>query len=286
MRLATFDRAGVVSYGVVTDGGIVDLAFRRDERSVREVLERGRLADVARQVDGLAPDVGLDEVALLPPVLDSRKVLAVGMNYQSHRDEAQSERKIVVTTEPTVFTRFADSHVGHEAGIVKPRVSAAFDYEGELALVIGRESYRVGQAEAMQCVAGYACYNDATARDWQRHTSQWTLGKSHRRSGAFGPWLVTSDEVGELADHAVTTRVNGEQRQHAPISDLIFGIPKLIEYISHCTPLYPGDVIVTGTSSGVGAALDPPRLLNVGDVVEIECSCVGTLRNTVVADPF
>jgi 2-keto-4-pentenoate hydratase/2-oxohepta-3-ene-1,7-dioic acid hydratase in catechol pathway len=285
MRLISFTRAGMPGYGAVAGGGVVDIGRRLEAGSVRELLEREAVEDAAEVARTVSPDFGLDEIEFLPPISDCGKVFAVGLNFQAHRDEAASPRAVLETAEPTVFTRSWDSHVGHGQGIVKPAVSERFDYEGELALVIGRTAYRVSEADAHRYVAGYACYNDGTARDWQRHSSQWVLGKSHFRSGAFGPWLVTQDEVGELADHTLTTRVNGETRQHARFSDLIFPVAKLVSYISQCTPLRPGDVIATGTPAGVGAALDPPQLLEIGDVVEVECSCVGTLRNAVVADP-
>jgi 2-keto-4-pentenoate hydratase/2-oxohepta-3-ene-1,7-dioic acid hydratase in catechol pathway len=284
VRLASYIRRGGCSYGVVVSGGIVDLKARLAPRSLRELLELGDPGLVERLLRSATADFSVEDVELLPPILDSRKVLAVGLNFQAHRDEAQSPREVLETLEPTVFTRFWDSQVGHGQGMVKPSVSERFDYEGELAVVIGRRTYRVSEAEALSRIAGYSCFNDGTARDWQRHSSQWVLGKSHFHSGAFGPWLVTADEVDELTRHTLTTRVNGERRQHASFADLIFPIPKLISYISQCTPLRPGDVIATGTPAGVGAALDPPQLLKIGDVVDVECSCVGTLRNVIMAD--
>jgi 2-keto-4-pentenoate hydratase/2-oxohepta-3-ene-1,7-dioic acid hydratase in catechol pathway len=284
MRLASYVHRGACSYGAVTTGGVVDLNARLAAGSLRELLDLGQLGVVERLLRSAAVDFSVEDVELLPPIVDSRKMLAVGLNFQAHRDEAQSPREVLETPEPTVFTRFWDSQVGHGQGMVKPSVSERFDYEGELAVVIGRRTYRVSAAEAPSHIAGYSCFNDGTARDWQRHSSQWVLGKSHFHSGAFGPWLVTADEVDDLARHTLTTRVNGERRQHASFIDLIFPIPKLISYISQCTPLHPGDVIATGTPAGVGAALDPPRLLEIGDVVDVECSCVGTLRNVIVAD--
>jgi 2-keto-4-pentenoate hydratase/2-oxohepta-3-ene-1,7-dioic acid hydratase in catechol pathway len=284
MRLASYLHQGASSYGAVRGGGIIDLKPRLALGSLRELLELGQLGAVDRLLRSANADFSVEDVQLLPPILDSRKVLAVGLNFQAHRDEAKSAREVLDTPEPTVFTRFWDSQVGHGQGIVKPSVAERFDYEGELAVVISRHAYRISEAQALSHVAGYACFNDGTARDWQRHSSQWVLGKSHFHSGAFGPWLVTADEVDDLAEHTLTTRVNGEQRQHASFGDLIFPIPKLISYISQCTPLGPGDVIATGTPAGVGAALDPPQLLEIGDVVDVECSCVGTLRNVIVAD--
>jgi 2-keto-4-pentenoate hydratase/2-oxohepta-3-ene-1,7-dioic acid hydratase in catechol pathway len=285
VRLASYLYRGSPSYGAVLNGDIVDLKSRLALGSLRELLELGQLGAVERLLRSATADFSVEDVELLPPIPDSRKVLAVGLNFQAHRDEARSAREVLETPEPTVFTRFSDSQVGHGQGIVKPAVAERFDYEGELALVIGRHAYRVSEAEALGHVAGYACFNDGTARDWQRHSSQWVLGKSHYHSGSFGPWLVTADEVDDLTAHTLTTRVNGEQRQHASFADLIFPISKLISYISQCTPLRAGDVIATGTPAGVGAALDPPRLLEIGDVVDVECSCVGTLRNVIVADP-
>jgi 2-keto-4-pentenoate hydratase/2-oxohepta-3-ene-1,7-dioic acid hydratase in catechol pathway len=281
MRLVTFHGSGGdARFGVVSGAGIVDLAARTpaDVTSVRTLLASGRLEDAAAAATA-EPDVALADVTLLPPVPDPAKILAIGLNYAEHRAEGGAPE----VSHPTVFTRFPDSQVGHGQPLRRPDATDKFDYEGELAVVIGRPGFLVPEPDAMSYVAGYSAYNDGSVRDWQRHTSQFIPGKNFYRSGAFGPWLVTADEVPDLMAHRIETRLNGQVVQHAPLSDMIFGIPALIAYISTFTPLAPGDVIVTGTPSGVGIYHDPPLLLKPGDVVEVEVSCVGVLRNEVAA---
>jgi 2-keto-4-pentenoate hydratase/2-oxohepta-3-ene-1,7-dioic acid hydratase in catechol pathway len=285
MRLVSFQHQGATSYGVVSAAGdgIVDLGARLGPglRSVRELLEAGaRRGEAVREAAGGAADLALDMVELLPPVPDSRKIFAIGLNYDEHRAEGNRPKADF----PTVFTRFPDSQVGHGQPIVKPDVSDKVDYEGELAVVIGAGGFHIPEGAAMEHVAGYAAYNDVSVRDWQRHTSQFIPGKNFFHAGAFGPWLVTADELPDIPSQTLTTRLNGEVMQHASIGDLLFPIPRLVAYLSAFTPLSPGDVIATGTPAGVGVYRDPPVFLLPGDVVEVEISGVGTLRNPVAAE--
>ena len=253
-------------------------------RSVREVLERGALATLHALLDGSDPDLDLADVRLHPPVVDSRKILCAGLNYHAHVTEAETVSSGVTAPHPTIFSRFPDTQVGHEAGIVKPSVSEQFDYEGELAVIIGQPIFRAAPSAATRTIAGYAVYNDGSARDWQMKSSQWQPGKNFPRSGALGPALVTVEEVPDIERQMLTTRVNGEVRQQAKINDLIYGIPELLSYISQFAPLWPGDVIVTGTPAGAGMFQTPPAFLQVGDVVEVEITNVGLLRNEVIPD--
>jgi 2-keto-4-pentenoate hydratase/2-oxohepta-3-ene-1,7-dioic acid hydratase in catechol pathway len=201
----------------------------------------------------------------------------VGLNYETHRRETGRPEE----AHPTIFLRLADSQVAHKAELLRPRVSQALDYEGELAVIIGKAGRYVDEHEAMAHVAGYACYNDATLRDWQRHTHQFTPGKNFPQTGAFGPWMVTADEIEDPAALLLVTRVNSEVVQSASLSQLIFTIPRLIAYCSSFTPLTPGDVIATGTPGGVGFKRTPPLYLKPGDRVEVEISQVGRLENGV-----
>jgi len=252
--------------------------------NIAETLRDAISADLITGLDGslldTAPTVQPADVTWLPVIPEPRKIICVGVNYRTHREET----KHATYDAPTLFVRFADSQAGHEAPVAIPCVSSMFDYEGELAVVMGREVWRAKADEAMTVIAGYAVFNDFTARDWQRATTQWTPGKNFPGTGSFGPYLVTADEIADLARLQLETRVNGEIRQSASVEDLIFDVPRLIEYISTFTRLYPGDVIVTGTPGGVGVAMDPPALLKVGDMVEVTISEVGTLRNTVTSD--
>lgn len=226
------------------------------------------------------PDVDshrLDEVKLLPPLPNPDKIICVGLNYSSHIEETGRRQGKY----PVIFTRFADTLIAHGDPIIRPRESHELDYEGELALVIGKAGSKISTKAAFDHVFAYACFNDASIRDWQMHTSQYTPGKNFPATGAFGPWLVTPDEVGVLEEQRVITRLNDEVVQDQPIADLIWSIPELIAYISSFTPLSPGDVIVTGTPGGVGFMRNPPLWMQDGDVVEVSVGKVGTLINPV-----
>jgi 2-keto-4-pentenoate hydratase/2-oxohepta-3-ene-1,7-dioic acid hydratase in catechol pathway len=203
--------------------------------------------------------------------------LCIGLNYRSHVVEAGHE----IPKFPTLFLRVASSQVGHGASLIRPQVSDQYDFEGELAVVIGKGGRRISASSASGHIAGFTCYNDGSVRDWQRHTSQWGPGKNFTDSGACGPWLVTPDEIPDPDTMELTTKVNGKVMQRAAISDLIFGIPALIAYCSEFAELQSGDLIVTGTPGGVGGARTPPVWLRAGDHVEVSVSGVGTLSNVV-----
>ncbi len=280
MRWLTFQGPEGPRLGLVKGGGVVDVGARGGApfRSLREALASGALARAEAEFGALAGDLDLAALELLPVVPDPEKILCVGVNYEGHRVETGRER----TEHPVLFTRFANSQVGHRRPLVRPRASAQLDYEGELAVVIGRRGRHVPRGEALGLVAGYACYNDASVRDWQRHTSQFTPGKNFVGTGAFGPWLVTADEVPDPSALDLVTRVNGAEVQRASTGEMIFDVPALIAYCSTFTELAPGDVLVTGTPSGVGVRRTPPLFLKAGDVVEVEISGVGLLANPVV----
>jgi len=278
MRLASFRTPAGHSWGVVEDDYIIDVGAQvgtlyPDLRSVIAAEAYSVVRDSARR----APRYALDRVDWLPPVPNPAKILCIGLNYETHRKETGRAEAL----HPAVFTRFPDTQIGHGASIIRPRVSRDLDFEGELAVVIGRGGRYISAEAAMEHVAGYACYNDATLRDWQRHTHQFTPGKNFPATGAFGPFIVTADSIGDYRTFRLTTRVNGEPVQDAGLDQLIFPIPTLIEYCSAFTPLAPGDVIATGTPGGVGFKRSPPLFLKPGDSVEVEISAVGTLKNGV-----
>ncbi|HSV80002.1 MAG TPA: fumarylacetoacetate hydrolase family protein [Ramlibacter sp.] len=280
MKLLSYSYQGAASYGVLHGDGVIDLAPIAGEAgaTLREALERGSLERIGAWAAAQPVTVPLDRIRFLPVVPDPRKIFCVGINYRSHVEEAGRE----IPSHPMIFTRFADSQVAHLQPIVRPRVSDKLDFEGELAIVIGRRARHVKAADALAYVAGYACYNDGSVRDWQKHTLQFTPGKNFPGTGGFGPWLVTSDEVPDPSRLTLTTRLNGQVVQHASTDDLIFDAGALIAYLSTFTTLSPGDVIITGTTGGVGAFRQPPLWMKPGDVVEVEISSIGTLRNTVV----
>ncbi len=282
MKLISFSRLGEVGFGAVVESGIVDLTGKlgSDIRSLRALIEADLFHAASRYVAGRAGELAPADVSFLPVIPDAGKILCIGLNYAKH--QAETGRPDV--PHPTIFTRFADTQVGHGQPMVKPNSSDRFDFEGELAIVIGRGGRSIPEDAALAHVAGYACYNDGSVRDWQRHTSQFTPGKNFAATGGFGPFLVTADEVGDYTRLPIETRLNGEVMQKATLADLIFPIPRLISYISEFTPLSSCDVIVTGTPGGVGDRRDPPVYMKPGDIVEVDIGPVGTLVNPVIAE--
>lgn len=280
MKIASFKTATGASYGVVTQNGIVDASrVALEFPTLKSRLAAGEL-DGLQGLAGAKPDYALADVELLPTIPDPGKIFCIGVNYATHLAETGRPKP----ERPMVFTRFADSQVGAGQPMIRPRESDHFDFEGELAVIIGKAGRRISLSQAMSHIAGYACYNDGSIRDWQRHTSQFTPGKNFAGTGSFGPWMVTTDEIPDIDQLTLTTRLNGVEVQHAPISDLVFDVPTLIAYCSTFIGLEPGDVIVTGTTGGVGAYRTPPLWMKHGDVVEVEISGIGILRNPVRND--
>jgi 2-keto-4-pentenoate hydratase/2-oxohepta-3-ene-1,7-dioic acid hydratase in catechol pathway len=276
MRLATCEYRGKIRLARVQDGGL-DLLPETVGASFRQLLAGDGLGSL-QSVKGTR--IAAQEVKYLPPIPDADKILCVGFNYRGHAAETGTP----LPKYPSLFVRFASSQVGHEQPVLAPSISAEFDYEGELAVIIGKAAWRVSAAQAMQYVAGYSCFGENSVRDFQSHARQATAGKNFLASGAFGPWLVTQDEIPDPAALELSTRLNGEVVQHAPLTDLVFSIPQLIEYITQFTRLLPGDVISTGTPDGVGFLRKPPVYLKPGDRLEVDIPGVGLLRNHVIAE--
>ena len=224
-----------------------------------------------------APRLPLEAVQWLPVIPDPDKILCVGLNYETHRRETGRAE----VGHPTIFLRLNSSQLGHREDIVRPHVSDTLDYEGELAVIIGKAGRYIGEADAMAHVAGYSCYNDGTVREYQRHTHQFTPGKNFPATGAFGPWMVTADEIADVEALKLVTRLDGAVVQEAGLDQLIFSIPRIIAYCSAFTRLEPGDVIATGTPGGVGFKREPPLFMRPGSTVEVEISGIGTLVNGI-----
>ena len=281
MRFATFQLHGAPSWGLIDGEEAVDLgAVLRDRYpDLKSVIAADALTDAAAAANK-APRHPLSAIGWLPVLPNPDKILCVGLNYEMHRQETGR----AVVENPTIFGRFANSQIGHGTDLIRPRVSHELDFEGELAIIIGKPGRYITRADAFAHVAGYACYNDGSIRDFQRHTHQFTPGKNFPGTGAFGPWMMTPDELGELPSLRLQTRVNGQVVQDATFAQMIFDIPRIIEYCSSFTRLEPGDVIATGTPGGVGAKRTPPLWLKPGDVVEVEIDRLGTLRNGVAAE--
>ena len=281
MKIASFIHDGRRSYGVVDGDIVLDAAAVLDHKYVdlRSVLASDDgLADLAKLT--IAPRLNTKDVEWLPVLPNPDKVLCVGLNYIKHIIETGRE----TPKHPTLFTRFASAQVGHEQPMILPKASTNFDFEGELAVVIGKAGRHIPKENAMAHVAGYSLFNDGSIRDWQRHTLQFTAGKNFVGSGSFGPWIVTKDEIANVDKLVLETRLNGEVVQREGIDDLLFKIPDLIEYISTFTELLPGDVIATGTPGGVGAFRTPPLWMQNGDVIEVEVKGIGILRNSIKSE--
>lgn len=285
MRLASYEIENVPRCGVVTADGLMQLPLSAGAGgSLKQVLTDHDVHALQTLVDAALADTSnppaitpLDAVSWLPVIPDPEKIICVGINYHSHRQETQRDP----SDHPAIFTRWPDTQIAHDVPINIPPAARKFDYEGEVAVVMGRAGSNISTDDALDFVAGVSCYNDLSVREWQRHTSQWTPGKNFAGTGAFGPYLVTLDELGTLGDVRLTTRVNGDLRQDASLDQMIFSIPELIAYISAFTSLAPGDVIVTGTPGGVGLFRDPPEFLKSGDVIEVAIDGVSRLRNVV-----
>jgi 2-keto-4-pentenoate hydratase/2-oxohepta-3-ene-1,7-dioic acid hydratase in catechol pathway len=279
MKFLSFRTDSGPSWGLANGDRVTDLGRRYPQlASLRAALGSGEWEALRRAWDGKdAADYALDEIRFEPVVPDAEKIICIGLNYEDHRIESKRDK----ASYPTIFARTADSQVGNGAPLLLPPESDMLDFEGELAVIIGTECRRVPVERAMDVVVGYACYNDASVRDYQRHTSQFHPGKNWPATGGFGPQMVTCDEIEDLRRLTIQTRLNGEVVQEGTLDQLIFSVPELIAYCSTWTVLRPGDVIVTGTPSGVGAARQPPLWMKDGDVVEVDIPNVGLLRNRV-----
>jgi len=281
MKLLSYLHQGNASWGALESGDrIIDL--KHAAPTLREALGqfdiegiRTRLSSSDRKVQ-----LCLDEVKLLPVVPDPQKIVCIGLNYEAHRLEA----KRAETKHPTLFPRWPTSQTAHGADIPLPPESTQLDFEGEIALIIGKDGRRISTEDAWSHIAGYAPYNDASIRDWQYHTTQWGAGKNFDGTGAFGPWMMTRDEIEDGQRLELVTRLNGEEVQRGHTDQLIFSIPVLINYISTVMTLVPGDVIVTGTPAGVGVKREPPLFMKAGDRIEVEVIGLGHLENRVAAD--
>ena len=281
MRWLTFLRNDTPSYGYLTrnGAGVVDVGARGPHADLKAAIAADALAELAARY-GDSADLPLAGLQYLPTVPNPDKILCVGLNYKSHQEETGRGGEGF----PTIFVRFANAQIGHEEPMLRPRESSTLDFEGEIALVIGRAGRRIPRARALDHVAGYSIYNDGSVREYQRQTSQFTPGKNFAGTGGFGPWMMTPEEVGDPTRLDLTTRLNGEVMQHATADLMVFDFASIIEYCSTFTELVPGDVLVTGTPGGVGAARKPPVFMDAGDVIEVEVKPIGVLRNRVVAD--
>jgi len=281
MKLVSFLRLGEVTFGVEKNHGIIDLGERlKNKMRTKSIIEllNTDLMPLEEDLENLSPDYSFSDITFLPVIPDPGKILCIGLNYEKHRIETKREE----SGYPTIFTRFSDSQVAHNQYLVKPNASDRFDFEGELAVIIGKGGRNIQEKDAMNHIAGYSCYNDGSIRDWQKHTSQFVPGKNFPKTGAFGPGMVLRQSISDYKKLKIQTRLNNEVVQDACLDQLIFDIPRLISYCSSFNCLSVGDVIVTGTPGGVGDRRDPPLYLKEGDDIEVEISEVGLLKNHVI----
>jgi 2-keto-4-pentenoate hydratase/2-oxohepta-3-ene-1,7-dioic acid hydratase in catechol pathway len=278
MKLASYTVGATSTFGVVTGDGVIDVMRCLGGRfsTLRQALAADALDDVRRVTAGRAPDHKLSDVKFLPVVPDPQRIVCVGINYRSHAEETGRD----ISPAPSVFLRLADTLVGHGGALVRPKVSDKFDFEGELAVVIGRPGRHVAPAEALKYVAGYTCFVDGSVRDYQKFSV--TSGKNFPSTGPLGPVLATTDEIPDPTKLTLVTRLNGAEMQRSGTDMLIYSIPQVIAFVSDFTSLAPGDVIATGTPAGVGHRRTPAVWMKPGDVLEVEISGIGTLRNPVV----
>ncbi len=285
MKLISFDVAGRLSFGVVADGKVVDLAPRlAGVRGIEDLLDPAAQARAAAAAKGATADFDLADIGFRPPIRYPEKIVCIGVNYANRNKEYVD---FEVPKLPSVFLRTPGSLVGHDRPILRPVESDQLDYEGEIALIIGTGGRRIPKAAALDHIAGLTCLNEGTVRDWTRHGAfNVTQGKNFDNSGSVGPWLVTADEFADIGygDLTVTTRVNGEVRQHDTTANLIFDFAYLINYVSTWTALKPGDIISTGTPTGAGVRFKPPKWLVPGDLLEVEASHIGLLRNRIAQE--
>jgi 2-keto-4-pentenoate hydratase/2-oxohepta-3-ene-1,7-dioic acid hydratase in catechol pathway len=284
MKLVSYLNGEREDWGVVVGDGVASLSARTGFPTLAEFLGSEAFARRAELIKGLKPELSLEGLRFLPVIPRPEKIVCAVRNYMDHHQEviaAGMQREL--SDEPPIFLRVWRSQVGHGQPVVKPHVSDSLDWEGELAVIIGKPGRDIPVERAWEHVAGYSIYNDVSVREWQFHAKQITSGKNFEGTGPFGPWMVTADEIEPGQPLRLLTRLNGETVQDSHTGHMIFPVPRLIAYASTIFTLVPGDVIATGTPAGVGWSRKPQRFMKAGDVVEVEIERIGTLRNPVVA---
>jgi 2-keto-4-pentenoate hydratase/2-oxohepta-3-ene-1,7-dioic acid hydratase in catechol pathway len=276
MRLLSFNADGKHLFCVVNGDGVVTLNGRIGQPTLRDALAADSIGEIRKLLDSEKPDRKLADIGFLPVIPRPEKILCAGINYRTHAAEAGRE----LPAAPSLFARFADTLVGHDSEMIRPRVSEKFDFEGELAVIIGKSGRHIKPERAFDHVAGYSCFVDGSVRDYQKFSV--TAGKNFPATGPLGPWIVTTDEIPDPARLTLTTRLNGVEMQRSSTGLVIHSIPALIAFCSDFTTLSAGDVIATGTPEGVGHRRSPPVWMKAGDVLEVEITGIGTLRTHVV----
>jgi 2-keto-4-pentenoate hydratase/2-oxohepta-3-ene-1,7-dioic acid hydratase in catechol pathway len=276
MQLLSFAAGGKDYFGAVSGDGVIALNEKTGQPDLRSALAAGAMSAMQAAAKSAKPGFALSAIRFLPVIPNPGKILCAGINYRSHAAETGRE----LPKQPSMFIRFTDTLVGHGGELIRPNVSDNFDFEGELAVIIGKPARHITAEQALDHVAGYTCFVDGSVRDYQKFSV--TSGKNFPGTGPLGPWLVTPDEIPDPSKLTLTTRLNGNQVQHSPTDLLIYSIPQIIAFCSDFTQLSPGDVIATGTPEGVGHSRKPPLWMKAGDTLEVEITGIGTLRAHVV----
>jgi 2-keto-4-pentenoate hydratase/2-oxohepta-3-ene-1,7-dioic acid hydratase in catechol pathway len=276
MKLASYVTLGTPAFGVVTADGVVTMNNRLGVGDLKSALAGGLMPLMAALAAKARPDHKLAAVKFLPAIPNPELIACAGVNYRSHASETGRE----IPKQPSMFIRRANTLIGHDGEMVRPSVSTNFDFEGELAVVIGRGGRHIPAERALDHVAGYTCFVDGSVRDYQKFSV--TSGKNFPATGPLGPWIVTPDEIPDPTRLVLTTRLNDTEMQRSGTDLLIYSIPQIIAFCSDFTPLAPGDVIATGTPEGVGHRRTPPVWMKPGDVLEVEISGIGVLRSRIV----
>ena len=279
MKLVSYLVSGRASFGLLNQHGIIDLGKKLGDKytDLKSLLADEKGLAIAKTYLNDPSDIDEKDITYLPVIPNPNKILCVGMNYAEKRAEFNE-----TSSAPTLFVRFPDSQTGHKTNIIKPAITNELDYEGELAIVIGKSGFRIKQEDALSYVAGYSCYMDGSIRDWQY--TWFTAGKNWPSTGAFGPCLTTTDEIPDPKALTLVTYLNGQEMQRDSVNNLVHTVPELISYISTFTHLSPGDVILTGSPGGVGKKRNPPIFMKDGDKIEVEITGIGRLTNYVVAE--
>jgi 2-keto-4-pentenoate hydratase/2-oxohepta-3-ene-1,7-dioic acid hydratase in catechol pathway len=276
MKLLSFAAGGKECFGVVSGDGVITLNEKIKQPNLRAALAAGAMDAMRKAAKEQKPDRKLSDIEFMPVIPQPGKILCAGINYRSHAAETGRE----LPKQPSMFIRFTDTLVGHEGEMIRPGVSDNFDYEGELAAVIGKSGRHIRPENALDHIAGYTCFVDGSVRDFQKFSV--TSGKNFPGTGPLGPWLVTTDEIPDPSRLALMTRLNGREVQHSPTDLLIYSIPQIVAFCSDFTTLSPGDIIATGTPEGVGHSRKPPLWMKSGDTLEVEIAGIGVLRTHIV----
>ena len=278
MKFVSFLLKGEAKFGISDGKNIIDLTDKiLGARTLKELIEKKAISEAKKYASENDKNININEIEFLPLIPNPGKIICVGLNYSEHVKETGK----TVEENPVVFLRVSKSQTAHNQYIQRPKVSTKLDFEGEMAVIMAEAGKHIKSNEAMNHIVGYSCYNESTVRDFQKHTSQFTMGKNFEKTGSFGPHMVLAEDIPDYTKLKIQTRLNGKVMQDANLNQLIFDIPTLISYISKALPWNAGDVLVTGTPGGVGFKRNPPVFMKDGDKVEVEISDIGVLSNII-----